>query len=60
MADEFELSYVGTAEETAAQRKVEAQATLREFIAQWDIENIPACDEGMMLLKAFADARPSA
>jgi ferredoxin len=32
--------------------------TEQEFIAQWDMENMPACDEGMALLKLFADRHP--
>ncbi len=31
---------------------------LADFIAQWDLEAIPACEEGMKLLQQFAEKHP--
>jgi hypothetical protein len=47
-------------EEEATRAKGEATARFQEFISQWTIETMPACNEGMALLLAFADAHPSA
>lgn len=52
--------FVPTADEQRAQQQSERQARLREFIGQWELEDIPACDEGMALLMAFAEAHPGA
>lgn len=30
-----------------------------EFEAQWTLKDIPACPEGMKLLRTFADAHPT-
>lgn len=52
--------FISVDEEMAAEQRLADEASYKEFVAQWDTENIPACDEGMRLLKAFSDAHPSA
>ena len=34
--------------------------TQEEFNAQWTLDELPACDEGMRLLKAWSDVDPRA
>lgn len=46
-------------EEATRVRHLEA-LRLKAFCSQWDLESIPACDEGMALLLKFADAHPGA
>lgn len=43
-----------------ADQENDRQARLHEFIGQWELEDIPACDEGMALLMAFAETHPGA
>ena len=51
---------VSIQDEQAARLKGEAAARLNEFISQWTLETMPACDDGMKLLLQFADAHPNA
>jgi hypothetical protein len=46
--------------EQAARLKTETAARFSEFVSQWTMETMPACDEGMRLLLQFADAHPNA
>jgi hypothetical protein len=34
--------------------------TRRQFEEQWDLSSIPACEEGIELLRRFAQAHPDA
>jgi hypothetical protein len=51
--------FVSTADEQKAQQESDRKATLRQFVSQWQTEDIPACDEGVSLLLDFAEAHPS-
>jgi hypothetical protein len=51
---------VSVQDEEATRLKSETNARFNEFISQWTMETMPACDEGMALLLQFADAHPSA
>jgi hypothetical protein len=51
---------VSVQDEEATRLKTEATARFNEFISQWTMETMPACNEGMALLLQFADAHPSA
>jgi len=55
-----ETQVVSMQDEEAARRKAEASTRFNEFISQWTLETMPACDEGMVLLLQFADAHPTA
>jgi len=46
--------------EEATRLKGESAARFNEFISQWTMETMPACDDGMRLLLQFADAHPNA
>jgi hypothetical protein len=39
---------------------VERATCLHEFVRQWSLEDISACNEGRTLLVAFAEAHPGA
>jgi hypothetical protein len=47
-------------DEAAARLKTETAARFNEFISQWTLETMPACNDGMRLLLQFADAHPAA
>jgi hypothetical protein len=51
---------VSAQDEEATRLKGEAAARFNEFISQWTLETMPACDDGMRLLLQFSDAHPSA
>lgn len=52
--------FIPAAEEQKAQQHTGREARVREFVGQWETEDIPACNEGMSLLLQFAEAHPSA
>lgn len=51
---------VSIQDEEAARLKAEGAARFNEFISQWTMETMPACDDGMKLLLQFADTHPNA
>ena len=50
--------FIPSADEEQARQKTERLTRLREFVGQWSLDDIPACDEGMALLLDFAEAHP--
>jgi len=46
---------VSVQDEEVARLNVESAARFNEFISQWTMETIPACDEGMALLLHLAE-----
>lgn len=52
--------FVPAADEQKAQQESERMLRLREFVGQWELEDIPACNQGMSLLMDFAEAHPNA
>ena len=60
MAEQMDLQIVSAADEEATRQRTEQSTRLQQFISQWDMETIPACDEGMTLLLQFAEAHPTA
>ncbi len=55
----FDLTYVPVEEEQAISEWTQEQATFQQFISQWELEDIPACNVGMMHLMRFAQAHPA-
>jgi hypothetical protein len=53
-----ELEYISASDEDAAQQKAAEKERLKTFMSQWELEEIPACGEGMIFLMRFADAHP--
>jgi hypothetical protein len=51
---------VSVQDEEATRLKTATAARFNEFISQWNMETMPACDDGMRLLLQFADAHPNA
>ena len=50
--------FIPSADEERAQQRTERVTRLREFVGQWSLDDIPACDVGMSLLFDFAEAHP--
>ena len=56
----MEREIVPIADELAADVAAGRAERYRQFIAQWELEDMPACDRGMILLMDLADAHPIA
>ena len=50
--------FIPASDEQQAALAQQRTARLREFVGQWALEDIPACDEGISLLFDFAQAHP--
>jgi hypothetical protein len=58
--DMAETEIISRQQEEATRAEGAAAARFTEFSSQWNMESMPACNEGMALLLDFADAHPSA
>ena len=54
-----ERHYITVEEEKAQQAKTAQPEGYADFLSQWRIDSIPACDAGMRLLYEFATSQPA-
>ena len=55
----LELTFVSVEDEQLASSRKQERAAFQQFLSQWSLEDIPACNVGMLHLMRFAQAHPA-